>query len=32
MKRNIIFLLILGIVVIIGCQKELSFEGPNTPA
>jgi len=32
MKRNIVLLLVLGLVLIISCQKELSFEGPDTPA
>jgi len=32
MKRQIVYLLALGLLVIIGCQKELSFEGANTPA
>lgn len=32
MKKHLLYWLALGFVVIIGCQKELSFEGANTPA
>src|SRR5664279_3246990 len=31
MKKHIIYWLALGLVVIIGCQKEFSFELGNTP-
>lgn len=32
MKKNILYLLTLGFLFFIGCQKETSFELPNTPA
>ena len=32
MKKHLIYWMALGLVVITGCQKELSFEGSNTPA
>ena len=32
MKKQIFYFLLLAVVVTIGCQKELSFEGSNTPA
>jgi len=32
MKKHFLYWLMLGFIVIIGCQKELSFETPNTPA
>lgn len=32
MKKNILYLLLMGIIIAIGCQKETSFELPNTPA
>ncbi|MFN8289658.1 MAG: hypothetical protein U0U70_05355 [Chitinophagaceae bacterium] len=32
MKKNILYLLLMGIIIAIGCQKEESFELPNTPA
>ncbi len=32
MKKQLLYLLAIGLVVIIGCQKELSFEGDSTPA
>lgn len=32
MKNNILYLLLMGFIIVIGCQKEESFELPNTPA
>lgn len=32
MKKYIFYWLALCIVIVVGCQKELSFEGPNSPA
>ncbi|HUR66304.1 MAG TPA: hypothetical protein VMZ03_08115 [Chitinophagaceae bacterium] len=32
MKKHVIYWLALGLILIIGCQKEESFEIPNTPA
>ncbi len=32
MKKRLIYFLALTLMVVIGCQKELSFEGDNTPA
>ena len=32
MKKQLIYFLAVVLVIGIGCQKELSFEGPNTPA
>jgi hypothetical protein len=32
MKKHLIYWMALGLLVITGCQKELSFEGSNTPA
>ncbi len=32
MKKQLLYLLAIGLVVITGCQKELSFEGDSTPA
>ncbi|MGQ0737933.1 MAG: hypothetical protein ACT4OJ_02630 [Bacteroidota bacterium] len=32
MKKHFLYWLMLGLIVIIGCQKELSFEVPTTPA
>jgi hypothetical protein len=32
MKKRFIYFLAFLLVVVIGCQKELSFEGDNTPA
>ncbi|MEO6611461.1 MAG: hypothetical protein ABIT05_04990 [Chitinophagaceae bacterium] len=32
MKKHIFYFLALAVVVMIGCQKELSFEGSNSPA
>ncbi|MFZ9386645.1 MAG: hypothetical protein ACO25B_02085 [Chitinophagaceae bacterium] len=32
MKKQILYLLALGFIIILGCQKEESFELPNSPA
>ncbi|MGH2552574.1 MAG: hypothetical protein ACRDEB_02590, partial [Chitinophagaceae bacterium] len=32
MKKHLIYWLAAFVIVIVGCQKELSFEGSNTPA
>src|SRR5262245_48283725 len=32
MKKHLIFLISLGIILVIGCQKEVSFELGNNPA
>lgn len=32
MKKHFLYWLVLGLIVIIGCQKESSFELGNTPA
>lgn len=32
MKRHLLYWLALGLIFFAGCQKELSFEQPNTPA
>lgn len=32
MKKHVIYWLVLGLIVIVGCQKELSIEGSNDPA
>ena len=32
MKKHLLYWLALGIIVVAGCQKELSFEGSRTPA
>ncbi len=32
MKKQLLYVLAIGLVVIMGCQKELSFEGDSSPA
>ncbi|MBP9104370.1 MAG: hypothetical protein KBF82_10930 [Chitinophagaceae bacterium] len=32
MKKYFFYWLALCVIIVVGCQKELSFEGPNTPA